>query len=304
VKRVAQTLDLPSHLEQAPELAERFRRLKERPVILEVRDLVKDFASPGKPTTRALDGINFRAYRRELVCVSGASGCGKSTLARILAGLDDATSGDVLLDGKQIHGPSPDRGMVFQGYTLFPWLTVRKNVMFGLELSGEYSSSSAEEEALNWINLVGLSRFADAYPHQLSGGMKQRVAIARALANRPRILLMDEPFGALDAQTRAQMQSYLLQIWRQVDITIVFITHDLDEAVYLADRILVLDPHPGRVREVMEVAVPRPRNPEQFMSPTFMAARHHLQELIHPPSKDALDRIPIVRMTVVGDDVE
>jgi NitT/TauT family transport system ATP-binding protein len=176
--------------------------------------------------------------------------------------------------------------------------------MFGLELSREYSRSSAEEEANNWINLVGLSRFADAYPHQLSGGMKQRVAIARALATQPRILLMDEPFGALDAQTRSQMQSYLLQIWKQVDITIVFITHDLDEAVYLADRILVLDPHPGRVREVMEVAVPRPRTPEQFMSPTFMAARQHLQELIHPPAKDAQDRIPIVRMTVVGDDVE
>jgi len=299
-----ETLELPSYREQAPEVAERFRRLKERPVILEVRKLVKDFASPGKPTTRALDGIDFQAYRREIVCVIGASGCGKSTLARILAGLDEATSGDVLLEGKQIHGPSPERGMVFQGYTLFPWLTVRKNVMFGLELSGEYSSSSAEEEALSWINLVGLTRFVDAYPHQLSGGMKQRVAIARALATRPRILLMDEPFGALDAQTRSQMQAYLLQIWRQVDITIVFITHDLDEAVYLADRILVLDPHPGRVREVMEVAVPRPRNPAQFMSPTFMAARAHLQELIHPPSHEPLDRIPIMRMTVVGDDVE
>src|SRR5581483_8196934 len=152
-----ETLELPSYREQAPEVAERFRRLKERPVILEVRKLVKDFASPGKPTTRALDGIDFQAYRREIVCVIGASGCGKSTLARILAGLDEATSGDVLLEGKQIHGPSPERGMVFQGYTLFPWLTVRKNVMFGLELSGEYSSSSAEEEALSWINLVGLT---------------------------------------------------------------------------------------------------------------------------------------------------
>jgi NitT/TauT family transport system ATP-binding protein len=182
---------------------------------------------------------------------------------------------------------------------------VLRNVMFGLELAKDHSSVSAEREAREWIKLVGLERFVDAYPHQLSGGMKQRVAIARALATRPRILLMDEPFGALDAQTRAQMQSYLLQIWRQVDITIVFITHDLDEAVYLADRILVLDAHPGRLRELMEVAVPRPRSPEQCVTPTFMAARAHLQELIHPPSKAAQeDRIPMIRMTDVGDDVE
>ena len=171
--------------------------------------------------------------------------------------------------------------MVFQGYTLFPWLTVLKNVMFGLEVTHRIAQG-AEREAREWIDLVGLKRFTDAYPHQLSGGMKQRVAIARALANRPRILLMDEPFGALDAQTRAQMQGYLLQIWKQVDVTIVFITHDLEEAVYLADRILVLDAHPGRVREMMEVPVPRPRHPDQFMSPASLSARHHLEELIHP----------------------
>ncbi len=194
--------------------------------------------------------------------------------------------------------------MVFQSYTLFPWLTVRKNVMFGLEVGKGASRSEAEEEAELWLKLVGLTKFASAYPHQLSGGMKQRVAIARALANRPRILLMDEPFGALDAQTRCQMQSYLLQIWKQVDITILFITHDLDEAVYLADRILILDAHPGRVREMMEVPVPRPRDPEQFVSPAFIAARHHLEELIHPRAAQAADTLPMFRMTVVGDDVE
>jgi len=297
---------LPSHTEQTPAVADRFRKLKERPVILEVRDLVKDFAVRDGGTTRALDRVSFRAHRREIMCVIGPSGCGKSTVARILAGLEDATSGEVLLDGKQVSGPGPDRGMVFQGYTLFPWLTVTKNVMFGLELCTDLapSGNTAEEDARSWIKLVGLEKFADAYPHHLSGGMKQRVAIARALAARPRILLMDEPFGALDAQTRAQMQSYLLQIWRQVDVTIIFITHDLDEAVYLADRILVLDAHPGRVRELMEVAVPRPRTPEQFLSPTFMAARRHLQELIHPASAQAQDRIPMIRMTMVGDDVE
>jgi NitT/TauT family transport system ATP-binding protein len=238
------------------------------------------------------------------MCVIGPSGCGKSTLARLLAGLEDATAGAVLLDGKQVSGTGSDRGMVFQGYTLFPWLTVKKNVMFGLELANQLSAASMEQEARDWINLVGLTRFADAYPHQLSGGMKQRVAIARALATRPRILLMDEPFGALDAQTRAQMQSYLLQIWKQVDVTIIFITHDLDEAVYLADRILVLDAHPGRVRELMEVAVHRPRTREQFLSPTFMAARQHLHHLIHPPGEERVDVIPASRMTMVGDEVE
>jgi len=194
--------------------------------------------------------------------------------------------------------------MVFQSYTLFPWLTVLKNVMFGLEVGGQMSNAEAENEARTWLEMVGLTKFAMAYPHQLSGGMKQRAAIARALANRPRMLLMDEPFGALDAQTRCQMQSYLLQIWRQVDITILFITHDLDEAVYLADRILILDAHPGRLRELMEVAVPRPRSAEQFLSPAFIAARHHLEELIHPRAAQAADKLPAFRMTVVGDEVE
>jgi NitT/TauT family transport system ATP-binding protein len=298
---MSQALDLPSYLEQAPEVRERFRLLKERPVILQVKNLIKMFES-AQGNILALDRVSFEARRREFLCIIGPSGCGKSTVARVLAGLDDLTSGEVLLDGAPIHGPGPDRGMVFQGYTLFPWLTVLRNVMFGLQVTGT-SRDSAEREARQWIDLVGLKRFVDAYPHQLSGGMKQRVAIARALANRPRILLMDEPFGALDAQTRAQMQSYLLQIWRAVDVTIVFITHDLEEAVYLADRILVLDAHPGRVRELMEVPVPRPRHPDQFMSPPFLAARRHLEELIHPRSHQS-SRLPVVRMTQVGDDVE
>ena len=146
--------------------------------------------------------------------------------------MSQPSSGEVLLDGKAVSGPGPERGMVFQGYTLFPWLTVKKNVMFGLKMQGRID---VESEAMQWIDLVGLEKFADAYPDQLSGGMKQRVAIARALANQPRILLMDEPFGALDAQTRCKMQSYLLQIWHSIDITVLFITHDLDEAIYLAD---------------------------------------------------------------------
>jgi NitT/TauT family transport system ATP-binding protein len=296
-------LALPSYRTQAPEVADRFRRLKERPVILDVCNLGKTFEG-ASGSVLALDRISFQAHRREFLCVIGPSGCGKSTLARIIAGLDAPTSGEMLLDGKPIAGPGPDRGMVFQSYTLFPWLTVRRNIMFGPRVSRGLSETAAEKEAREWIDLVGLARFAESYPYQLSGGMKQRVAIARALANRPRILLMDEPFGALDAQTRAQMQAYLLQIWKQVDITIVFITHDLDEAVYLADRVLVLDACPGRIRELMEVPVPRPRTREQFLAPEFIAARQHLEEMIHPRPAIESEVLPIARMTVVGDDVE
>jgi NitT/TauT family transport system ATP-binding protein len=193
--------------------------------------------------------------------------------------------------------------MVFQGYTLFPWLTVKKNVMFGLEMNGR-TGSVPEAEARQWIAMVGLSAFEDAYPHELSGGMKQRVAIARALANGPRILIMDEPFGALDAQTRAQMQSYLLQIWREVDITILFITHDLDEAAYLADRILVMGASPGRVVEFIENPVPRPRGPARFVTPEFLALKKRLEHHIHPPFEEAEDRLPMVKLTHAGDEVE
>jgi NitT/TauT family transport system ATP-binding protein len=298
------TATAPGVLEQAPDVRARFAKLKQRPVILQVRDLSKTFTAAGRPPTTALEGISFDLHRRELACVIGPSGCGKSTLARLVAGLEAPSGGEMLIDGKPIHGPGSDRGMVFQSYTLFPWLSVLRNVMFGMEVSGAVSSVEAEREARMWLKLIGLSSFASAYPHQLSGGMKQRVAIARALANRPRMLLMDEPFGALDAQTRCQMQSYLLQIWKEVDITILFITHDLDEAVYLADRILILDAHPGRLREVMEVPVPRPRNPDQFLDPTFVAARRHIEELIHPRAAQAADRLPLFRMAVIGDDVE
>jgi len=298
-------LELPSYLQQSPEVQDRFTRLKQRPVILEVKDLYKEFETPhGKVT--ALKNINFKTHKREFVCVIGPSGCGKSTLIRILAGLETETSGKMLLDGKEVHGPGPDRGMVFQGYTLFPWLTVKKNVMFGLEMAGRGKFAS-EEEALQWIDLVGLSKFANSYPHQLSGGMKQRVAIARALANQPRILLMDEPFGALDAQTRAKMQAYLMEIWKNIDITILFITHDLDEAIYLADRILVLKAHPGEVQELIEVPVPQPRSSDQFLSQEFLATKKRLEELIHPPEAETEineDHMNMVRMVSVNDEVE
>ncbi len=299
---------LPSYLEQSGEVRARFDKLKEREVILTVSHLNKVFQSGGK-STLALRDINFTTHRREFLCVVGPSGCGKSTLVRILAGLEQHTSGDVLLLGQPVTGPGRDRGMVFQGYTLFPWLTVKKNVMFGLEVNGAGKLES-EREAMQWLELIGLEKFADAYPQQLSGGMKQRVAIVRALANQPRILLMDEPFGALDAQTRCRMQAHLLEIWRKIDITIVFITHDLDEAIYLADRILVLSAHPGEVQELIEVPVPRPRSMQQFVSPAFLATKARLEELIymgrHVPEEQQQDEdYPILaRMTNVGDNVE
>ncbi|MCG8525802.1 MAG: ABC transporter ATP-binding protein [Opitutales bacterium] len=296
------SIDLPDYKRQSSDVASRFEELKNRPVKLEVKNLQKIFQSKQGPV-QALKDINFKTHRREFLSVIGPSGCGKSTLIRILAGLEIPTSGDVLLEGTAVKGPGPDRGMVFQGYTLFPWLTVKKNVMFGLTIAGN-SETKAESEAMQWIELVGLKKFADSYPSQLSGGMKQRVAIARALANQPRVLLMDEPFGALDAQTRAHMQSYLLEIWRNIDITIIFITHDLDEAVYLSDRVLVLKANPGEVQEMIEVPVARPRDPDQFLEPEFLATKRHLEHLIHPPSKQQKSPMPITRMTEVGDNVE
>ncbi len=272
------TTDLPI-LEQLPAVRDRFERLKARDVILDVRNLSKTFSVKGKSTV-ALNDVSFTTHRREFLCVVGASGCGKSTLIRIIAGLDQQTSGEILLNGKPVNGPGSDRGMVFQGYTLFPWLTVKKNIMFGLEMAND-GKIDPERSALQWLDLVGLSKFANHYPHQLSGGMKQRVAIARALANQPRILLMDEPFGALDAQTRGRMQKYLMEVWRKIDITIVFVTHDLDEAILLADRILVLKPHPGEVLDLIEVPVPRSRTPEDLVSPSYAAAKARLEALIH-----------------------
>ncbi len=294
-------LKLPDYRELAPAVAARFERIRQREVILSVRNLKKCFGRDGGTHT-VFDNVSLDIHRREFICVVGASGCGKSTLARIVAGLDEASGGEILLDKKPVAGPGPDRGMVFQGYTLFPWLTVRSNVMFGLRMQGR-PDIAAKSEARQWLDMVGLSKFENSYPHELSGGMKQRVAIARALANNPRILIMDEPFAALDAQTRCQMQSYLLQIWKKVDATILFITHDLDEAAYLSDRILVMASNPGRVVEFIENPVPRPRSDTQFLSPEFLALKKRLEEHIHPPS-EVPEKLPMVKLTEAGDEVE
>jgi NitT/TauT family transport system ATP-binding protein len=294
-------LELPDYRELSPAVTARFQRIRERPVILKIRDLKKSFGSNGS-THVVFDHLTIDIHRREFICAVGPSGCGKSTLARIVAGLDEATAGDILLDGKAVTGPGSDRGMVFQGYTLFPWLTVRSNVMFGLLMHGK-APSTAESEAREWLDMVGLSKFEHSYPHELSGGMKQRVAIARALANEPRILLMDEPFGALDALTRCKMQSYLMQIWKKVDVTVLFITHDLEEACFLADRIVVMGTNPGRVLEVIENPMPRPRTTDQLISPEFLALKHRLDELIHSPSETE-EKLHLIKLTQAGDEVE
>jgi len=275
-------LDLPSYLDHPPEVAVRVAELRSRPTVMSINELSREFRGAGAAPTVALTNVSFEVRQREFISVIGPSGCGKSTLIRILAGLDYPTGGEARLDGRSIRGPGADRGMVFQSYTLFPWLSVLGNVMFGLKMKG-MTGRQAQRLARDWLERVGLGKFADHYPSQLSGGMKQRVAIARALANEPRILLMDEPFGALDAQTRSSMQAHLLEICARIDVTVLFITHDLDEAVYLSDRIVVLGANGGRILEIIDVPVVSPRSPKQFLSGHFLATRRRLEELIHHP---------------------
>ena len=222
---------------------------------LALRNLGKTFVVPGGSKT-ALEGINAEVRTGEFVSIVGASGCGKSTLIRIIAGLEQATVGGVFVEDELVTKPGNDRGMVFQQFSLFPWLSVQANVMFGLQ--DQYPDKTERAAvALEWVRRVGLEEFSKYYPKQLSGGMQQRVAIARALAPGPKVLLMDEPFAALDAQTRSLMQRHLLEIWRNLNITVVFITHDLEEAVLLADRVLVLAPNPGRLVACLDIETPR-----------------------------------------------
>jgi NitT/TauT family transport system ATP-binding protein len=223
----------------------------------------------------ALEGAAFELVENEFATLVGTSGCGKSTLLMIAAGLEEQTAGEVRVNGRPIAGPGRDRGMVFQTYTLFPWLTVQRNVEFALR--GEpISSAERRRVAREHLALVGLEQFADAYPGQLSGGMRQRVAIARALSYRPEILLMDEPFGALDAQTRQLMQELLTRIWEQHRLTVLFVTHDIDEAVFLSDRVLVMTNRPGRIKLDVPIALERPRRFELISSPEFLAYKAQL----------------------------
>jgi nitrate ABC transporter ATP-binding subunit len=238
------------------------------PDILTIRGVTKRFAV-GNGEVEALAPVDLSIHQGEFVCMIGASGCGKSTLLRIIAGFEEPTTGDVSIDGKAITGPGSDRGMVFQDYALFPWMTVRENISFGprqRQLPREEIESTTDE----FIRMVGLERFADRYPNQLSGGMKQRVAIARVLANNANILLMDEPFGALDALTREQLQHELLQIWARTGVTTIFVTHSVEEAVLLADRVLVMSAGPGRIDSDFRIDLARPR---EVSSPEFNALR-------------------------------
>ncbi len=225
--------------------------------LVEIGKLRKEFA--GVPPLVALDGVEFNILDGEIVCIVGPSGCGKTTLLRIIAGLEKPTSGQILLDGKVVMNPGSDRAMVFQEYALFPWRTIMKNVTFGLELK-KLSVNEGIRKAEEYIKLVGLSGFENKYPYQLSGGMMQRAALARALACEPRILLMDEPFGALDAQTRNLMQKELLKIWEKTKKTIIFVTHNVEEAVYIGNRIVILTHRPAKVEKVVDIAIERPRD--------------------------------------------
>jgi NitT/TauT family transport system ATP-binding protein len=209
--------------------------------------------------TEALRNVSFDVDDGEFICLLGPSGCGKTTLLRIIAGLEVLSLGEITLNGDLITGPDPKRGMVFQQYSLFPWRTVLDNITFGLEMQG-IKKADARKQVEKYINLVGLEQFTSSYPYELSGGMQQRAAIARALANEPAVLLMDEPFGALDAQTRNTLQDELLKIWEKRHVTILFVTHSVDEAVFLSDRIVIMTSRPGKVREIVNVELPRPRH--------------------------------------------
>ena len=234
---------------------------------LEVSELHKQFATAKGPVV-ALKDVNMHVEGGEFVCVVGASGSGKSTLLRLVAGLEVPTSGLVEVDGEQVTGPGADRGMVFQDYTLYPWMRVQQNVEFGLKLQG-VDKKTRREQASYYLEMVGLTQFAQALPKQLSGGMKQRVAIARALTSRPKILLMDEPFGALDAQTKETMQQFLLELWEKTGTSILMITHDVREAVFLAQRIYVMTARPGTVRTEIEIALGTARSQETRKLPKF-----------------------------------
>ncbi|OQW59403.1 MAG: sulfonate ABC transporter ATP-binding protein [Proteobacteria bacterium SG_bin9] len=241
------------------------------PPILRVNDVHKSFAA-SNGTVEALRGINLTITKGEFVCLLGASGCGKSTLLRIIAGFEHATLGSVAMYGFNVDKPGPDRGMVFQDYALFPWLTVRENIGFGPRHRG-VATKDAAQVTDRFLSMVGLTSFADRYPHQLSGGMKQRVAIARVLANDTDILLMDEPFGALDALTRSKLQEELIEIWRNTKLTVIFVTHSVEEAVLLADRVVVMSAGPGRVDSQIEINLPRPRD---VSSPEFNTLRRDI----------------------------
>ncbi|KAF1049665.1 MAG: Aliphatic sulfonates import ATP-binding protein SsuB [Delftia tsuruhatensis] len=251
--------------------------------LLSIQGVSRTFTSHKGTSTQALLPVDFEVRENDFVTILGPSGCGKSTMLRIAAGLDFPTTGQVLLDGRAVDGPGADRGMVFQSYTLFPWLTVAQNIRFGLREKG-VSEALQKERSDYFIAKVGLRGFENHFPKQLSGGMQQRTAIARALANDPKILLMDEPFGALDNQTRVLMQELLLGIWEAERKTVMFVTHDIDEAIFMANRVAVFSARPGRIKADIPVNLPHPRHYTIKTSPEFMELKARLTEEIRAES--------------------
>jgi len=239
-----------------------------------VRDVTLRYG--GKQPVLALDRLSLEVKPNEFAVIVGPSGCGKSSLLYLIAGLEDRTSGSISVGGAEVMGPGADRGMVFQGYTLFPWLTVAQNVAYGPKRRGAADPAAVTR----YLEEVGLAAFANHFPSQLSGGMKQRVAIARALANDPAVLLMDEPFGALDSQTRHAMQRLLLRVWDHAKKTVLFVTHDIEEAILLADRVFVMSGRPGQIRKVLTVDFPRPRGEDLVLEPAFIAMKREIMGLL------------------------
>ncbi len=242
----------------------------------------------GASAYHAVETTSVRILPGEFVCILGPSGCGKSTLLNAIAGYVKPTTGSISVDGVTVEKPGPDRGMVFQQYSLLPWKTVYENVAFGPRMAGA-SRTEAGSIANTFLGMVGLKKFGNRYPAELSGGMQQRVGIARALANYPSVLLMDEPFGALDAQTRLMMQESMLEIWAKFGTTVVFVTHDVDEAVFLADRVLIMSAAPGRIIEDLRIELPRPRTTDSAALPEYIAARQHCLATIRAESRKAFE---------------
>ncbi|QAX87057.1 sulfonate ABC transporter ATP-binding protein [Pseudomonas sp. DTU12.3] len=247
---------------------------------LQVDKVSLRYKKPDGGTFTALEEVSFEVPDQQFAVLVGPSGCGKSSLLYLTAGLAEPTSGEIYVGGQQVQGPGADRGMVFQSYTLFPWLTVRQNVEFGLKRRG-MPAARRKEIVDYYVNEVGLAGFANNYAKQLSGGMMQRVAIARALANDPQILLMDEPFGALDSQTRLQMQQLLLRVWGNSKKTVLFVTHDIDEAILLGDRVYVMGAKPGRIKQILDVPIERPRSLDMVMERSFIDMKRQIFGLLH-----------------------
>jgi ABC-type nitrate/sulfonate/bicarbonate transport system ATPase subunit len=258
-------------------------------LLVNVKGVNKFFKGKGKkPDVLAVDSIDLKIMKNEFITILGPSGCGKSTLLRMIGGLEEQTNGHIYLNGEEIIGPSANRGMVFQAYSLFPWLNVTENIQFGLKNKG-LNVKERQEISQRYIGLVGLKGFEHHYPKQLSGGMQQRVAIARALANDPQILLLDEPFGALDNQTRLIMQELLLEIWENTHKTILFITHDVEEAIFLGSRVITMTSRPGKIKADIPITIPHPRSYKVKTEKEFLVLKEKLTELIRDESLRALE---------------